>query len=62
MKSYGLEREDEFLRAVLEMAGILGWMAFHPRPARTAHGWRTALSGDPGYPDLTLAKAGHPLI
>ena len=56
------EREDGFLRAVLELASALGWHAFHPRPARTAHGWTTALSGDAGYVDLTLAKAGHPLI
>ena len=56
------EREDGFLHTVLKMAQALGWMAFHPRPARTAHGWVTALSGDPGYVYVTLAKAGHPLI
>ena len=38
MKSYGLEREDEFLRAVLEMAGILGWRSTHDRRARPMDG------------------------
>jgi hypothetical protein len=31
----------------------------HPRPARTAHGWRTAIQGDAGYFDLTLVHAGQ---
>ena len=50
------EREDGFLRAVLELAKVQGWLAFHPRPARTAHGWVTAMSGDAGFPDVVLVK------
>ena len=56
------EREDGFLRAVLELASVLGWRAFHPRPARTAQGWATAFSGDAGYVDLTLARSGSPIV
>ena len=33
-------------------------MVHHTRPAQTAKGWRTPIQGDPGYPDLTMARAG----
>lgn len=56
--------EDDLLEAVLESASTYGWLAFHPRPARVrAEGretYRTAMQGDPGFPDLVLShpKAG----
>jgi len=28
----------------------------HPRPARTLHGWRTAIAGYAGYPDYTAVR------
>lgn len=53
--------EDDLLEAVLESASAYGWLAFHPRPGRVrAEGretYRTAMQGDPGFPDLVLA---HP--
>lgn len=51
--------EAEFQRNVIQLAGIFGWHVAHFRPARTKHGWRTAMAGDPGYPDLTLARRGR---
>lgn len=48
--------EDVLEDQVLEAAGTLGWLRFHPRPARTKDGKvRTAMKGDKGFPDLTLA-------
>lgn len=44
--------EDELVRAILEALRITGWRAVHYRPARTARGWRTPLSGDAGAPDI----------
>jgi hypothetical protein len=52
-----LRPEESFLRAVLAMALLFGWRRAHFRPARTATGWRTALSGDgKGFPDLFLVN------
>jgi hypothetical protein len=48
------QTEEDLQCAVVELAHLCGWMVFHPRPARTERGWRTALQGDAGYPDLTL--------
>ncbi len=47
------ESEAGFLEAVLELACLCGWKCLHLRPARTAHGWRTAVQGPgKGFPDL----------
>ena len=51
--------ETEFLDEVIAQALARGWHVFHPRPARTDQGWRTAGQGTPvGFPDLTLARGG----
>ena len=48
--------ERDFTTKVIDRAKARGWKVFHPRPARTAHGWRTAGQGTPqGFPDLVLA-------
>ncbi len=49
--------EAEFLRQVIELAQLRGFRVAHFRPARTAHGWRTAVAGDgKGFPDLVLVR------
>ena len=49
--------EAEFLEQVIKFAKLHGWRVAHFRPARTATGWRTAVSGDGvGWPDLILVK------
>ena len=51
--------ERDFTTKVIDRAKARGWKVFHPRPARTAHGWRTAGQGTPqGFPDLSLAQDG----
>jgi hypothetical protein len=51
--------EEAFMLQVTGMAEILGWSWAHFRPARTAHGWRTPVSGPigAGFPDLVLVRA-----
>jgi hypothetical protein len=50
--------ERDYQTTILGAAKILGWRSAHFRPARTAHGWRTAVEGDgKGFPDLLLV---HP--
>ena len=51
--------EAQFLREVIEMAQGFGWLVSHQRPAWTEKGWRTAIQGDPGFPDLVLTRP-HP--
>ena len=49
--------ENDFLNQLLDLAKVLGWRRAHFRPARTAYGWRTAVSGDGvGFPDLILVR------
>ena len=52
--------EAEFTAYVIQYAQEHGWKAHHDRPARTARGkWKTAVQGDPGFPDVLLARQ-HP--
>lgn len=45
--------ESEFLDQVIALAHVYRWFCVHFRPARTADGWRTAVSGDgKGWPDV----------
>lgn len=53
-----LPSERGFQDAVIEAARLFGWMVMHTRPARTRKGWVTPITGDPGFPDLVLAKGG----
>lgn len=49
--------EAEFLKAVLALARLRGWVCLHVRPARTNKGWRTPLQGDGvGFPDLLCVR------
>ncbi len=59
--------EVEFQRTVMEMAKALGWRVYHNR--KTARRRRdgsivhhTSYSGDGGFPDLVLARAGKIII
>jgi hypothetical protein len=51
--------ERTFQDKIIEYARIRGWLVHHDRPARTADGWRTAIQGDAGFPDLVLARLGR---
>lgn len=48
--------EADFLALVIDYARLRGWRLTHSRPARTADGWRTAITGDAGFPDLLLVR------
>lgn len=54
-----LEPSERIFQAqVMQIAASYGWRVAHFRPSQTKDGrWLTAMSGDAGYPDLTLA---HP--
>jgi VRR-NUC domain-containing protein len=51
--------EAQLQRTVIDYALLRGWRCVHYRPARTIHGYRTALTGHPGAPDLLLARDGR---
>lgn len=50
--------ERQFQELVIEYAHLRGWLVHHTRPARTSKGYRTAIQGDTGFPDLVLARNG----
>lgn len=54
--------EADLQQTVIEMARVYGWLVAHFRPARTAKGWRTAIEGDAGFPDLVLVRDGRVLF
>jgi hypothetical protein len=52
--------EGELQDAIIDLAHLYKWRVMHSRPARLANGeYRTALSGDSGFPDLVMAKSGR---
>lgn len=48
--------EEQFSRTVIEIAKLYRWRVAHFRPAETKKGWRTAMTGHVGFPDLVLAR------
>jgi hypothetical protein len=54
--------EAEFQQAVTDALSALRWRWCHFRPARTEKGWRTALSGAAGFPDLVAARGKRLLV
>ncbi len=59
---YGNLSEDEFTEQVIAIAHWYKWRCAHFRPARTNKGWRTAMQGDVGYPDLSLARGSRIIL
>ena len=50
-------KEKDFVNAIIHVARFYQWLAHHTRPALTQSGrYITPLQGDPGFPDLTLAR------
>jgi hypothetical protein len=52
------QTEAQFQAAVIQYARLRGWLVAHFRPARTSKGWRTPMTGDPGFPDLVMTRRG----
>lgn len=51
--------EREFQKRVISAAKTLGWLVQHTRPSLNPSGkWSTAIAGNVGFPDLTLARKG----
>lgn len=56
------QTEADFTKMVIGLAQLHGWRVMHQRPARTAKGWRTAIQGDPGFPDLIMIRHGALIV
>lgn len=55
---FAVEMSEELLvHTLLDAFSRHGWLVCHFRPARTAKGWRTAVQGHVGMPDII---AVHP--
>lgn len=55
--------ENEFQQAVIEYAALRGWFIHHTRPAMNRRGrWQTPIQGNPGFPDLVLARCGEVIV
>lgn len=55
--------EAELSDAVLSLAVLRGWRVHHCRPGLDRRGrWKTAIQGEPGFPDLVLARRGRVLF
>jgi hypothetical protein len=51
--------ERSFQVSVVTLARLRGWRLAHFRAAWTPNGYRVAMSGDIGYPDLTMTRDGR---
>jgi hypothetical protein len=58
------QSERDYLAAVLELLGVLGWRAVHTHPLRTKHGWRTGVEGPgcKGWPDVAAVRGDRVLV
>jgi hypothetical protein len=54
--------EEDLQARILQAAELYGWRVIHHRPAKTGKGWRTPMSGHPGFPDLVLARDGVVIV
>lgn len=50
------ESEADFSSWLEDLLTLRGWLWQHQRPAQTAKGWRTAISGTPGFPDIVACR------
>ena len=50
--------EEEFTAWTIDLFRSQGWLVHHDRPARTSQGWRTAIQGDAGFPDIVAVRNG----
>jgi len=49
--------EASFQSQVIHLARMYGWRVMHARPAQVRSGrWVTPITGEPGFPDLVLAR------
>jgi hypothetical protein len=52
--------ESQWQQQVIDLARLYGWLVHHCRPAQHQSGkWATPIQGDPGFPDLVLARGGR---
>ena len=57
------QSEKEFQNAVVEYAHLNGWLVHHGRAAQVREGkWVTPIQGDPGFPDLVLARSDKVVV
>jgi hypothetical protein len=54
--------EGQFTTQVIELAKLYGWTVCHFRPAKTAKGYRTAIQGDAGFPDIVACRSGRKIV
>ena len=54
--------EADYMALIIDTALLLRWRVAHFRPAQTVKGWRTAMTGHPGWPDLSLARGGRVIV
>jgi len=59
---YSQISEAVFTEQVIRIARVFGWLVMHQRPARTNRGWRTAISGDAGFPDLVMLRRNRAIL
>ena len=54
--------EADFATEVYDLLRRFDWRWTHFRPGLTQKGWRTPLTGDPGFPDIIAVRASPPVV
>ena len=56
------KNERELTDLVVSLCDEGGWLCHHDRPAKTDKGWRTAIQGDAGMPDIIALRGNRLLV
>lgn len=53
------ESETEFMEQIIAYLQLQGWFVHHVRPGFGRGGFKTQVSGNPGFPDIVAAQGGR---
>jgi len=54
--NYAGMTEAQFLKQVVAVAKLRGWLIYHAKPAQVGERWATHFQGDAGFPDFVMFR------
>jgi hypothetical protein len=54
--------EAQFLKQIVAVAKLRGWLIYHAQPSQVGARWATHFQGDAGFPDLVLSSPTGGLV
>jgi hypothetical protein len=60
--AYPRMTEAQFLKQIVAVAKLRGWLIYHAQPSQVGARWATHFQGDAGFPDLVLSSPTGGLV